>query len=237
MIKELLKLLDIQDLDLQIIESKKLQKKLPENLDSLEKDVVKKKKDLEAARDVSMNLKASQKNLETEAESNKQTIIKYQNQLLQIKNNVQYKALTKEIDTLEKKNAGLEDQILGLMVDIDQKDSYVKECGSNLKQSEQNLVEGKDQIKKDIERVDVEIAQLNEKRSQQKQDVNPKVMSIYERVMRHKQDTHAVVFLEGNICQGCYMTLTPNDVNEVHKCHKIITCENCSRILYWIPSE
>lgn len=237
MIKEILKLLKIQYLDLQIIDLKKLQKKLPENLNSLEQDVVKKKKDLAAAQEALIALKASQNNLETEVDSNKQVIIKYQNQLLQIKNNAQYKALTKEIETVEKKNSKLEDQILDLMVDIDQKDSILKECESNLKQSGENLTEGDDQIKKDIERVDVEIAQLSRERSQQKQDVNPKVMSIYERIMRQKQDTSAVVLLDGNICQGCYMSLTPNDVNEVHKCNKVNICENCSRILYWIPSE
>ena len=237
MIKEILKLLEIQDLDLQIIDLKKLQKKLPENLNSLGQDVVKKKKDLEGAQEDLMATKASQNNLEIEVESNKQVIIKYQNQLLQIKNNIQYKALIKEIETIEKKNSKIEDQILDSMVDVDQKDSTLKECESNLKQSEENLTEGKDQIKKDIERVNVEVAQLSEERLQKKQDVNPKVMSIYERLIRQKQDTFAVVQLDDKICQGCYMSLTPNDVNEVHKCNKINTCENCSRILYWIQSE
>jgi len=237
MIKEILKLLEIQDLDLQIIDLKKLQKKLPENLNSLEKDLLEKKKNLESAEEELKNLKASQKNLETEVEGNKQTIVKYQGQLLQIKNNVQYKALTKEIEVIEKKNSKIEDKILDMMADVEQKNSFVKECEANLKQSEQNLVEGKEQIKKDIERVDGEIDQLSKKRAEQKENVDPKALSIYERVMRKKQDTCAIVQLQGNICQGCYMSLTPNDVNEVHKCNKINSCENCSRILYWIPSE
>ena len=79
MIKDILRLLDIQDIDLKVIDLKKLQVELPETLKSLFDDIDIKKKELEAAQKALQDVRAHQKNLEVEVESNKQALIKHKN--------------------------------------------------------------------------------------------------------------------------------------------------------------
>lgn len=233
MLKDILKLLEIQDVDLKIIELAKLQKSLPETLDSLFRDIDVKKQDLAAAQKALQDVRAQQKNLEVEVDANKQSIVKYKNQLIQIKNNEQYRALIKEIETLETKNSKIEDSILDYMMKVEEKQGLLKKAEENLKISEQRLSNEEQKIKHKIIEVDQEIAQLREKRAELAEEVPPQPMSMYERIIKNKQP--AIVEIHGNICQGCYMKLTPNDVNEVHKSHTIMCCDNCMRILYYIP--
>ncbi|MDX9702916.1 MAG: C4-type zinc ribbon domain-containing protein [Candidatus Auribacterota bacterium] len=235
MIKDILRLLEIQDIDLKIIQLKELQVSLPQTLESLFKDIEAKKKNLADAQKNLQDTRVHQKNIEVDVDANKQTTIKYKNQLCQIKSNEQYRALVKEIETLEKKNTKLEDTILDYMMKAEEKQSSVKQAEENLKRSEQTLSNEEQKIKDRIVAVDNEIKELLAKRNILKENVSPKVMNVYDRTIQHKQP--AVVPIHGNICQGCYMKLTPNDVNEVHKGHTLICCDNCVRILYYIPDH
>ncbi len=236
MMKSILNLLEIQEIDLKILQLAELQKTLPENLSNLKKDVALKKQELDNATLTLRDAKAKQKNIETELESHKTTILKYKTQLYQIKSNEQYKALLNEIDGLEKKSAQTEDLILGMMMQIDEKEAFVKDCEKALKKSEENLRLGEDEIKKDIQQVDKEIQELRDKRNTLKKDIEPQLFKKYERILKNKHGT-AIVPIIGNVCQGCFMKLPPNDVNEVRRCDVAHTCDNCARILYLPPEN
>jgi predicted nucleic acid-binding Zn-ribbon protein len=41
----------------------------------------------------------------------------------------------------------------------------------------------------------------------------------------------AVVPVEARICQGCYLTLTPNDLMNL-QAGNLVVCKSCQRILY-----
>jgi len=233
--KEILKLLGIQDIDLKIIELQKLQKTLPETLEAIIGDVDTKKADLETAQHNLQESKAGQKNIEVEISSNKETVRKYQNQLLQIKNNEQYRALSSEIKTMETKSADLDDKLLNKMMEVDEKEQLISEAQENLKRSEQRLQNEENHIKNRIVEVDKEIVRLKEQRKEIAATIERRALRIYEKVIKNKQP--AIVTIHEKICEGCFMELTPNDVNEIHRGKEIRTCENCSRILYWIPTE
>ena len=143
--------------------------------------------------------------------------------------------MVKEIESSEKKNAAIEDTILEDMMKVEEKQSAVKQAEENLKKSEQTLQNEEQRIKDRITQVDTEIKNLNDKRIEFEQEITPNVLSVYNRTIRNKQP--AIVPVLGNICQGCYMKLTPNVVNEVHKGHQLICCDNCVRILYYIPDQ
>jgi len=195
-----------------------------------------KKNDLNLIADKLKDLKSKQKTLELDGQTNKANILKYKGQLYQIKSNDQYRAMLKEIEYLEKKNTELDDQILSMMLEIEEMESDLKQAEKKLKNSESNLVAGQEQISRKIAEVEAEIESHREKRSTLKKNVTPQIMSTYDRILNNKQG-QAIVPVIGDTCQGCFMRLTPSDINEVHKSSKLCLCENCSRILYWISPE
>jgi len=52
-----------------------------------------------------------------------------------------------------------------------------------------------------------------------------------------KRDGLAVVPINDSVCQGCYMALPPQQVNEVRKADKLNLCPTCQRILYYKEPE
>ncbi|RJP59517.1 MAG: hypothetical protein C4541_05695 [Candidatus Auribacter fodinae] len=237
MIKQLFLLRDLQEIDLRIFTLRKKQTSLPENLQSLKKDVDQKRKALDQASHKARELKVEQKSLENELESHKNTAVKYKNQSSQIKSNDQYKALMLEIAIIEKKIAAVEDAILEQMLKTESAEDEVKQAQAALKSCEERLKSGEEKINIEIQQVDEQINKIKAERNELSRKVDPKSLNLYERILQNKREELAVVPLEGNTCQGCHMKVTPNDVNEVHKGHRIVICENCSRILYSLPES
>jgi hypothetical protein len=89
-----------------------------------------------------------------------------------------------------------------------------------------------DEINQRINQVDKKITELRSKRDKFIPFIDKKLLDKYERILRNKKDSVAVVPIRNGSCQGCFMTLPPQTINEVRKDDKIVICENCSRILY-----
>ena len=58
------------------------------------------------------------------------------------------------------------------------------------------------------------------------------ILSIYNRVRKGKGGS-AVVAVKKRACGACYKALTPKKVQEIRKADKILTCDNCGRMLFW----
>ena len=56
-------------------------------------------------------------------------------------------------------------------------------------------------------------------------------------MLLNKRDGVAVVAINDNVCQGCYMALPPQQVIEVRKADKLNLCPTCQRILYYKEQE
>ena len=62
------------------------------------------------------------------------------------------------------------------------------------------------------------------------------ILSIYNRVRKGKGGS-AVVAVKRRACGACYKALTPKKVQEIRKADKILTCDNCGRMLFWDNEE
>ena len=58
-----------------------------------------------------------------------------------------------------------------------------------------------------------------------------KVLAHYEKVLTGR-DGVALAAVKGKSCQGCFMNLPPQVINEIKMKDKMITCDSCARILY-----
>ena len=66
----------------------------------------------------------------------------------------------------------------------------------------------------------------------------PKPMStLYNRISVRIRDGIAVAEARNGSCTACFMALRPQMMAEVRRGDEIITCDNCNRILYYIPAE
>ena len=66
----------------------------------------------------------------------------------------------------------------------------------------------------------------------------PKAMGAqYVRIVARIRDGVAVAEARNGACMACFMALRPQAMAQVRRGEEIITCDNCNRILYYVPKD
>ena len=64
----------------------------------------------------------------------------------------------------------------------------------------------------------------------------PKQLSSqYNRISARIRDGVAVAEARNGACKACFMTLRPQAMAQVRRGEELVTCDNCNRILYYVP--
>lgn len=230
MLKDIEILCQLQFLDNKIRIAEKEKERLPKEIEELEKKF---NLEQESEKNIKQRLEQNwqqQKKLELEIATNNQDINKYENQLLIVKTNKEYKALNSEITHQKEKNADIEEQLIELLEAESILEKEKKDVIELLTRDKKILEEEKEKINIKIEVLTKEIAQ----REKEKIELSKKIPDIlfrrYQRLIEHK-DGKAIASIDNGICSGCHFLLRPQIIVEVAKSDSIIICENCSRIL------
>jgi predicted nucleic acid-binding Zn-ribbon protein len=66
----------------------------------------------------------------------------------------------------------------------------------------------------------------------------PKALGVqYGRISTKIRDGVAVAEARNRSCTACFMSLRPQVMSEIRRGEEVITCDNCGRILFYIPSD
>jgi len=234
--QELELLIKMQKCDDIIGAKEKLKKELPAELNSLKENLKNAVRQMEETKSLlDENLK-NQKLKDIDIKENKDKIGKYKNQLLDIKTNKEYKALNSEVSHLETENSKIDDELLELMEAETQLRERLKENEKKKKEAEANLKANEDRLNKKIESVAVDIEQVREERNSFGKQLSRTTLKRYGNLIKHK-NRKAVVFNDNGACSGCGFRIRPQLVIEINEGKKIISCENCGRILVARPKS
>ena len=223
----------LQELDQRIWELKRRQAELPEQLAAVQQA-----RDAQAERtaDAEARMKAiqlQQKSKEMELGSKEEAIKKAQVQLYQVKTNKEYTALQHEIEGFKADRSVLEDDILAMMDGIEAASRATNQQRDALHQAEETLRATKARLDGEAHEMDRQLAGLAAQRQQLVPQVTANILGVYERVLENRQGL-ALVPMDGEACGGCHMILPPQVIHEVRMAEKLIRCDNCTRLLYWI---
>lgn len=182
-------------------------------------------------------LAANQKerrDLDADVQAVKLKIAKHREQLYQVKTNEQYRAMLKEIEGEEENLRKKEDQTLEKMVEAEQIENLIREAMSHL-DSEKARVEGEVQ-KVDAARAEAERERdgLLARRKALGEALEPDTLAHYEKLRKARAGA-ALAEVRDGLCTGCHVRLRPQAYNDVRSTDLLMTCERCSRILYYIP--
>ncbi len=233
MLPVLEQLLVIQDRDKRIAQLKAEQVRVPELMAAVDAGLTQEAARLESLRQEFKHVESERKRLEIDAETERGQINKYKTQLFQIKSNVEYQALLKEIAGREQQVRGIEDHELESM-------EKAEECQRALKEEQSVVSEltGKAETEKAdlIRRAEViaqELSQLQAEREQLAAATDPDLLGRYERLMRSKGDAAIVPIRDNGNCGGCHLQVPPQVVHDSKNSGELTSCDYCGRILYW----
>jgi predicted nucleic acid-binding Zn-ribbon protein len=225
-------LIQLQEIDVKVRAADEQKKRLPQILEDLDRRRVVAKADLEKVKE---NLLAAQKNKrdrDKDLEAGIQKVEKLKARTSEIKNNKEYQAMLKEIETAEQENKAIEDDILALMEKIDAASAGIAAAEQRAREEEAAIQAEQKQHEADFAKIEEELKRTDHARQEFISRVEPAVLGLYEKLLKTKSGT-AIAEARGESCSGCYMSIPPQVFVNVKKNEEIITCPHCGRILYF----
>lgn len=180
----------------------------------------------------------NQKQRETKAEHDDAGIrVKdRQNKMMQVQTSREHQALLKEIEENKRLLKETEDRILQFIEQIEQLEGEVATLENLCSGEQQLLVEAIETVEKEIKRIEVSKKSVVLQREKEAATLQAPYLKRYTMLLQ-RRDGLAVVALNDNVCQGCYMGLPPQQVIEIRKFDKLNLCPTCQRILYYKEPE
>lgn len=235
--KKLEALHKLQTIDSQLDEIIKIRGVLPEEVRDLEDEIAGYNVRLEKHQNEikeQEELIASNKNAISESEK---LIKKYEEQQMNVRNNREYDAITKEIELQSLEIQICEKRIKEAEANIEKKNVAIEETRKTLEERQKDLVEKKDELESLIAESKEEEQKLRVLREKAEAAVEERLLKSYTKIRNNARNGLAVVSVMRNACGGCFNIVPPQRQAEVRERKKIIVCEHCGRIFYNVIDE
>ena len=189
---------------------------------------------LETAKLKAKQIESDRKKLELEVEGKKGQIEKYALQQFQTKKNEEYRALAHEIEMCKAAINKLDDEQIVLMEQAELANKEAAEVGKEAAALMKDVDLAKAALADKEVRLKKELADLQSDYDRLSSAVEEGVRDRYIRLRKQRGAT-TVVGVDRGICGGCHMKLPMQIVLSCQAQQEIVTCPNCSRILYFTP--
>lgn len=234
--KALKKILDIQELDMQMIQLMRIKRERQSELEKIHSNQESLKQQLSSKDSEITELKKVIRLSEGELNEIKEKFKKLEAQQHAIKKVEEFNALNQEMSHTERDRIAKEQKLSDLYDRLSAEEDFVKTLGQTLDSTVENDKNIESEISDTVSKINNEGRMLKSQRDDMVDDADPETFQIYERLLRNKKD-RVVVPIENRCCSGCHIMLTAQDENLVRKGERLVFCEHCSRIHYWPESE
>ncbi len=230
--EQLKMLVQLQEIDGRIRALQGQKKHLPEALAGLEKKRAANRANLEAVKEGLLTAQKNKRDRDKDLEAGVQKVEKLKVRTSEIKNNKEYQALLKEIETFEQENKAVEEDILVLMDKIETAAAGITAAEQRAREEEAAILAEQKQGEAEFTKIEKELKGVEQARQEMVSRVQPAVFNQYHKLIVSKQGI-AIAEARGESCSGCYMSIPPQVYVNVKKNASIITCPNCGRILHF----
>ena len=234
---ELQQLIALQNLDTTIRKLEKDQEAIPERRAEIEREFDQRAfeiRGLESRRDEAKHTRAR---LENEAVEQRGRAERAERNLMSSKRQDEYTAAIREADAARKQISALETQILEQMETLDQAEAALNERAEEIASLNSDREVRLKAFDDETGTIGERLAAARKEREEVFANL-PKAMSgLYSRIRARIRDGVAVAEARNRSCSACFMSLRPQVMSEIRRGEEILTCDNCGRILYHVPSD
>jgi len=201
-----------------------------QEIENLKNEFEGKKKDFANKEEERKEILKKKHQLELDVDSIDNKVVKLKEQQFAIKTNKEYSLLLQQVDEYNENKSNLEDDILTQMEMLEEIERYLKKLKLEMEEDEKILEKDIKEKEIEINLAQKEVDELLKRKETLLDSLKQDFKASYITASK-KYRGEAVVEIKQKICQGCFMTLPPQIVNEVLMGEKVIICENCGRIL------
>lgn len=225
------KLKDLQGLDAEIASLKTEISAQPKLVQKIEAKLTSARKRVEDAKAAIQANELTRRRLEHEIQSWNDKIVKFREQSSAVKTNEQYKALLSEISQAEQHIREIEDKIIEGMEAVEKQQAEIKAAEAALKSDGVIIEKEKADLAARIKITEQQMAEKGAQRKQLRSSVPENLLSHYDRVSKHRGTGLAIA--RNARCLSCNTMMRPQTYQDVRNDNELVTCESCSRILYF----
>jgi len=229
--KKLGSLEKLQQIDSKLDEITKVRGALPDEVQDLEDEIAGYQTRLDNFNQEALDGETGITEKKNAIKDSQKLIKKYEDQQMNVRNNREYDAITKEVELQQ-----LEIQI---------SDKRIKEALARIESKNidiENTKELMNERKKDLNSKQSELKVLNseseegekkllKEREKAVKSVEDRLLMSYNKIRGNARNRLAVVKVKRGACGGCFNIVPPQRQAEIKEKKKIIVCEHCGRIL------
>ena len=226
---QLRSLIRLQSVDSQIDRLKKLRGDLPEEIRDLEDEIAGLATRIENQQREVLDSEVLHNKSELDIKESEGLIKKYEEQQLQVRNNREYDALTKEIEAQRTRIAEAQARIEAIDNSKDERAKAAEEAVVLLKEKEELLAAKRTELDEVLNDTKSEQSELEKTREAAASKVDPRYLRAYDRLRTRVRDGRAVVSLERGAAAG--YAVPPQRQVEIRQRNRIVACEHTGRII------
>ncbi len=228
---KLITLLELQEIDSRLDQLRKLRGDLPEEVKDLEDEVIgietrisKFQKEIEVFK-VEID-----RHIHNKKESEK-LILKYKDQQMNVRNNREFDAISKELELQELEIQLSEKRVKEAEYKISVKQQEIGDTDGSREKRAAVLEQKRLELDKLVNESQDEEEKLIKQSDKQGKKVEDRLLKAYQRIRGGAKNGLAVVAVDRGACGGCFNVVPPQRQADIMDKQKIIICEHCGRIL------
>jgi len=230
--EQLALLIELQKMELKTGSIAARKRDLPVQMAELETKFKEYQAGMETVREQLEGLRKRRRDKDNQLCMGQEALKRTRERLLDVKTNKEYQSILKEIETFETKNSHMEDEIISLLDELDLLEKAVKTREEELEAQCRRYEEDKAKMTEELSSFAGELGVCARKSGELRKNISADILRKYEQIKNAARGV-AVVSCWKEICNGCHMSIPPQLYNELQKSVVLVTCPNCSRIIYW----
>ena len=228
---KLVVLLELQDIDSKLDQLRKLRGDLPEEVRDLEDEIIGIETRVSKFDSEIATLDAEvERHVQNKKESDR-LIVKYKDQQMNVRNNREFDAITKELELQELEIQLSDKRIREAEYKISQKKVEIEETNESKAKRTAFLDQKKVELVKLVSDSQEEEEKFLKQSEKQAKKVEERLLKAYHRIRGGAKNGLAVVAVDRGACGGCFNVVPPQRQADIMDKQKIIICEHCGRIL------
>ncbi len=233
--EQLIRLVNIQELVSTVREAQRNLEAAPGHVAEIENHFRERNAEYVALRDRHDELELDRKTRSEELNVLEESKKKYTADLMQVKNQKEYAAMLKEIDTVKAQISEHDHSILRDMEEIEKLQGELETHKEHIEQERAAVAEETKQVEVASNQARQTIEELTAQRLEVEKGLPVVVLSNIRRLEARRQGVFLSRVVDGT-CQSCFVRVRPQVFQEIKVAAAVHACGNCRRYLFFEPS-
>lgn len=227
----------LQKIDSEMDEIKKVRGALPDEVADLEDEIAGYQTRVDKFKGEVSELEGNIADHRTQIKNSEALIKKYEEQQMNVRNNREYDAITKEMELQNLEIQISEKRIKEAFVKIEVKNGEVEKTQAELTERSKDLDLKKSELAVLIQESEDDEKKLLANREKASGNIEDRLLNSYNKLRNNARNGLAVVAVSRGACGGCFNVVPPQRQADIREKRKIIVCEHCGRILADVTDE